>query len=68
MNIFSAPYLFVLIGRHCYELGLWERLAADHFLDAAHLHDVDPGLVLVQGVQHDLQRRWVTRDSHVTSM
>ena len=47
-------YLFILVGGDGDELCLWEGLAADHLLDASHLHDVYPGLVLVQGVQHDL--------------
>lgn len=46
--------LFVLVGRDGDELRLGERLAADHLLDAADLHDVYPRLVLVQRIQHDL--------------
>ena len=48
------PHLLVLVGRDGDELGLGEGLAADHLLDAPHLHDVDPRLVLMQRVQHDL--------------
>lgn len=49
--------LFVLVGGNGDELGFWERLAADHLLDSSDLHDVDPRLVLVQRVQHDLQKQ-----------
>lgn len=42
--------LFVLVGSDGNKLGFGERLAADHLLDASDLHDVYPGLILVQRV------------------
>lgn len=48
--------LFVLVGSNGDELGFGERLAADHLLDSSDLHDVNPRLVLVQRVQHDLRK------------
>jgi len=53
---FSAADLFVLVRRDCDELCFGERLAADHLLDAANLHDVYPRLIFVKRIQHDLQR------------
>lgn len=50
-------HLLVLVRRHGDELGLGEGMAGDHPLRAAHPHDVDAGLVLVQGVEHDLRAK-----------
>lgn len=50
-----CAYLLVLVGCHCYKLGFWEGVAGDHPLRATHPHYVNAGLVLVQGVQHDLR-------------
>lgn len=54
-------YLLVLVGRHSYELGFWEGMAGDHPLRATHSHDMNPRLVLVQGVQHDLWAKGQSR-------
>lgn len=50
----STTDLFVLVSSDGDELRFGERLAADHLLDASHLHDVYPRLVFVQRIQHDL--------------
>lgn len=55
-----CAYLLVLVGRHGYKLGLWEGMAGDHPLWATHSHYMNPWLILVQGVQHDL---WANRQS-----
>lgn len=54
-SAFPEPHLLVLVGSHSYELGLWKAVAGDHALWAPNSHNVNPGLILMQGVQHDLQ-------------
>lgn len=58
-----STYLLVLIGSDGNKLGLRESKAADCFLRPPDLHDVDTGLILVEGVQHDLRDRTNTLNS-----
>lgn len=51
----APAYLFILVGSHCYELGLWEGAVHHHPVGASHANYVYLGLVFVQGVQHYLQ-------------
>lgn len=53
-------HLCVLVGSHCNELGLLESkdvcvrsTAGSLWLSIIHLHDVQPGLVLVERLQDD---------------
>lgn len=48
--------LLVLVRCDSDELGFREGLTADHLLDASDFHNVDPRLVLVQRIEHDLQK------------
>lgn len=59
-----AAHLLVLISGHCDELGLWEAVAGNHALGTPNPHYVDPRLILVQGVQHDLGKH--TQDLQIT--
>lgn len=51
----ARPHLLVLISGHSDELGLREAVAGDHALGTPNSHDVDSGLILMQGVQHNLR-------------
>ena len=49
-------YLFILVRRDCYELRLFKSVCCDRSLVAiAHFHNMDAWLVLMEGIQHDLQ-------------
>lgn len=48
-------HLVVLISCNSDELCLGESMARDHLPCAANTHNVDTGLVLVKGIQHDLE-------------
>lgn len=56
--LFRPTDLFILVSSDSDELSLGERLAADHLLEPSNLHNVYPGLILVQRVQHDLERNY----------
>lgn len=49
--------LFILISCDRNKLGLRERLTADHFLNASNFHNVYPGFIFVQGIQHNLKNQ-----------
>ena len=57
------PYLFILICCDCYKLCAFKSVRGYGFLlSVSHPYYVDTRLVLVQGVQHDLEkktRRWL---------
>lgn len=49
-------YLLVLVGGHGDELGLSEGDVGDQTVAGTNADDVQLGLVLMEGVQHDLER------------
>lgn len=51
----SLEHLFILVGGDCNELGFLEGNVGDQPVARANAHDVELGLVLMEGVQHDLK-------------
>lgn len=56
----AAAHLVVLVGRHRHELSLWEHVGSEgavgQLQDVVGPHYVEPGLVLVHGVQDGLDQ------------
>ncbi len=49
-------HLFILISCDRNKLSRRKRLTADHFLDPTDFHNVNPGFIFVQRVQHNLKK------------
>lgn len=58
-----TPYLMVLVRRDCNERRFWKHMSAESGVFGSEsvificLHDVDPGLIFMHGIQDDLERK-----------
>lgn len=66
--LFHHAYISVLVGSHSYKLVLWKGEALSLHVTAdvlhpvlRHLHDVQPGLVLMQRLQDNHLRKNVVK-------
>ena len=64
-EVISLPYLVVLVGCDCDELGLREEAgfkgAVGKLLDVIRLHNVKPWLIFVHRIENRLQKKITTR-------